>query len=89
MTFYLPNAELGSARVGARATVEADAWPGETFEGNVVTVGSKAEFTPRNIQTRTDRDRLVYPIEVRIPNPDMRLRPGMPVEVTLPETDPP
>jgi HlyD family secretion protein len=83
-TFYLPNAEIGSARPGGKATVVADAWPDRKFEGVVTTVSAKAEFTPRNIQTRTDRDRLVYPVEVRVPNPDGALRPGMPVQVTLP-----
>jgi len=83
-TFYLPNAEVGAARPGGRAVVVADAWPGRRFEGVVSTVSVKAEFTPRNIQTRTDRDRLVYAVEVRVPNPDGSLRPGMPIEVTLP-----
>src|SRR5512136_1779868 len=41
------------------------------------------EFTPRNVQTREDRDRLVYGVEVAIPNPEARLRPGMPVEVAI------
>ena len=82
--FYLPNAEVGAARPGGRALVVADAWPGETFEGTVATVSAEAEFTPRNIQTRSDRDRLVYPVEVRLPNPAGKLRPGMPVQVTLP-----
>jgi HlyD family secretion protein len=49
----------------------------------VRTVASRAEFTPRNIQTRTDRDRLVYPVEVAVPNPEGKLRPGMPVQVAL------
>lgn len=82
--FYLPNAEIGAARPGGRALVVADAWPGETFEGRVASVTAEAEFTPRNIQTRSDRDRLVYPVEVRLPNPAGKLRPGMPVQVTLP-----
>ncbi|HEU4383844.1 MAG TPA: HlyD family efflux transporter periplasmic adaptor subunit [Anaeromyxobacteraceae bacterium] len=82
--FYLPNAEVGAARPGGRALVVADAFPGETFEGRVATVSAEAEFTPRNIQTRTDRDRLVYPVEVRLANPSGKLRPGMPVQVTLP-----
>jgi HlyD family secretion protein len=85
-TFYLPNAELAAARPGARAEVVADAWPGLTFSGTVRSVAPRAEFTPRNIQTRTDRDRLVYPIEVWIPNPEGKLRPGMPVQVSLPGT---
>lgn len=85
-TFYLPNAEIGLARTGAQAVVEADAFPGVRFAARVVTVSAEAEFTPRNIQTRTDRDRLVYPVEVRLTAADGRLRPGMPVQVTLPGT---
>jgi HlyD family secretion protein len=86
-TFYLPNAELAAAKPGMKAIVVADAWPSNRFEGVVRTVGARAEFTPRNIQTRSDRDRLVYPIEVRIPNPEGKLRPGMPVQVLLPGTE--
>ncbi|MBK9518110.1 MAG: HlyD family efflux transporter periplasmic adaptor subunit [Anaeromyxobacter sp.] len=82
-TFYLPNAEVGAVRPGARATVVADAWPDETFEGTVRTVALEAAFTPRNIVTRTDRDRLVYPVEVVVVNRDGKLRAGMPVQVTL------
>lgn len=85
-TFYLPNAQVGKLTRGADAQVVADAFPGEIFKGTVSTVAVTAEFTPRNIQTRSDRDRLVYPIEVTVPNPDGKLRPGMPVEVTLPGT---
>lgn len=82
-TFYLPNAELGAVSAGHRANVAADAFPGRTFEGTVTTISTEAEFTPRTIQTRSDRDRLVYPVSVRIPNPDSALRPGMPVEITI------
>lgn len=85
-TFYLPNAELAAARAGAKAIVIADAWPDQRFEGTIRTVALKAEFTPRNIQTRTDRDRLVYPVEVALANPDGKLRAGMPVQVLLPGT---
>jgi HlyD family secretion protein len=82
-TFYLPNAEIGAAKPGSPAVVVADAWPGKKFKGKVQTVALEAEFTPRNIQTRNDRDRLVYPIEVAIENPGGKLRAGMPVQVTL------
>lgn len=86
-TFYLPNAELGDAQVGQAAHLEADAWPGRTFDGKVVRVGPEAAFTPRNVQTRTDRDRLVYPVEIVAQNPEHELRPGMPVQVTLVEAE--
>lgn len=85
-TFYLPNSEVGAVKPGARAEVVADAFPGVVFEGSVTNVAVEAEFTPRNIQTRSDRDRLVYPVEVAVQNRDGMLRAGMPVQVTLPGT---
>jgi HlyD family secretion protein len=84
--FYLPNADVGAARPGTEAEVVADAFPGERFRGRISTVSAHAEFTPRNVQTRADRDRLVYPVEVVLENPDRRLRDGMPVQVSLPGT---
>lgn len=86
-TFYLPNAEVAAVKPGAPAEVVADALPDRRFQGTVRTVALKAEFTPRNIQTRTDRDRLVYPVEVAVSNPGLLLRAGMPVQVALPGTE--
>jgi HlyD family secretion protein len=81
--FYLPNSELAAAAPGRKVRVIADAYPGQAFAGTIFYVSPRAEFTPRNVQTREDRERLVYAVEVRIPNADMRLRSGMPVEVTI------
>jgi HlyD family secretion protein len=81
--FYLPNEELAAAAPGRNVRVRADAYPGQTFEGTIFYVSPRAEFTPRNVQTREDRERLVYAVEVRIPNADLRLRSGMPVEVAI------
>lgn len=81
--FYLPNDELAAASPGRKVDVVADAFPGQTFHGTILHVSPRAEFTPRNVQTREDRERLVYAVEVRISNPDMRLRSGMPVEVAI------
>ncbi len=87
-TFYLPNAELGRAQPGADAELRVDAYLGEVFRGTVRHVASEAEFTPRNVQTREDRDRLVYAVEIQLDNPGGRLRAGMPAEVLLPGTGP-
>ncbi|MCA9552355.1 MAG: efflux RND transporter periplasmic adaptor subunit [Myxococcales bacterium] len=86
-SFYIPNAELAEAKVGRKVTFTADAWPGKTFEGAITQVAKDAEFTPRNVQTREDRDRLVYRVEVRAENAEGLLRPGMPVEVTIPGSE--
>ena len=83
ITFYLPNAEIGAITNGNTATVVADAYPGVKFVGKVTSIATEAAFTPRNIQTRTDRDRLVYPVEITLGNADHRLRPGMPADARL------
>lgn len=88
-TFYVPNAELGAVRPGAAVEAVADAYPGQRFAGRVSTVAFKAEFTPRNIQTRSDRDRLVYPVEVVLANQLGKLRAGMPVEIAVLGTERP
>lgn len=81
--FYVPNARLGETRLGLPVTVKADPWPDETFAGTIDFVSSSAEFTPRTVQTRDDRERLVFAVKARLVNRDDKLRPGMPVEVTL------
>ncbi|HEY5961384.1 MAG TPA: hypothetical protein VIV60_32725, partial [Polyangiaceae bacterium] len=65
------------------AAISVDAYPNSRFTGVITSMSVEAAFTPRNIQTRTDRDRLVYPVELKIKNDDMRLRPGMPAEARL------
>jgi len=82
---YRPSTERDLACIMARIGVPTSIYA--SFEGTVTSVAAQAEFTPRNIQTRTDRDRLVYPVEVTLKNPERRLRPGMPVQVTLPGTE--
>jgi HlyD family secretion protein len=84
-TFYVPNRELASVSQGKEVTAVADAYPDRTFTGTISRVASQAEFTPRNVQTREDRDRLVYAVTVVFDNPSNLLRPGMPVEVTVRE----
>lgn len=86
-TFYLPNAELRAAKPGAEVEVRADTYGSQVFKGKISRVSAEAEFTPRNVQTRSDRDRLVYAVVVAIPNPDAMLRPGMPVEITIAGTE--
>jgi HlyD family secretion protein len=83
MTFYLPNRELAAAAPGKPVTVVADAYPKETFRGRIFSIAAEAEFTSRIVQTREDRDRLVYAVQVRLPNPGLRLRSGMPADVRI------
>jgi HlyD family secretion protein len=54
------------------------------FPGRISVIYSEAEFTPKNVQTRSERTRLVFAVKVSFPNPDETLKPGMTVEVELP-----
>jgi HlyD family secretion protein len=58
---------------------------GREFEGRVTHIASEAEFTPKNVQTRKERTRLVYGVKVTFPNPDGTLKPGMTLEAGLPD----
>lgn len=86
LTFFVPNAELGRVTLGAPAELRVDAHAGRVFTGKVRRIASEAEFTPRDVQTREDRDRLVYAVEIEIDNADGALRAGMPGDITLPGT---
>ncbi len=59
--------------------------PGRAFKGRISHINDEAEFTPKNVQTREERTRLVFGVKVKFPNPDGALKPGMTVEVRLPK----
>lgn len=81
---YVREDEIGRVRLGQRATVVSDTYPGRAYDGEVVFIGSEAEFTPRNVQTSEERIKLVYPVKVRITgDPGFELKPGTPADVTL------
>ncbi|HZD06419.1 MAG TPA: HlyD family efflux transporter periplasmic adaptor subunit, partial [Longimicrobiales bacterium] len=83
---YVPEDRMGGVSLGQAATIRSDTWPDRTYGGEVVFIGSQAEFTPRNVQTPEERTRLVYPVKVRITgDPDFELKPGLPADVTLGE----
>ncbi|MBI2354203.1 MAG: efflux RND transporter periplasmic adaptor subunit [Deltaproteobacteria bacterium] len=83
---YIPETELGRVRVGQRARVTTDTWPGRVFEGRIGFISSEAEFTPKNVQTEKERVKLVYRIKITLANPRMELKPGMPADAVI-ETD--
>jgi multidrug resistance efflux pump len=85
LTAYVLERDLGEVQVGQPVTVSADPFPGRTFAGVVTSTNPRAEFTPRNVQTQADRLNLVFGVKIRVENPDMALKPGMPADVTFPQ----
>jgi HlyD family secretion protein len=81
---YVPGTRLGAIAIGQRAAITADTFRGKEYAGRVVFVASSAEFTPRNVQTREERVKLVYAVRVAITDdPGFELKPGMPADVRL------
>jgi HlyD family secretion protein len=74
---YLPEDQFGRVGVAQSASVSVDAYGKDTFSGKVTSIASDAEFTPRDMQTQEDRVKSVYAIKLRVPNSDLRLKPGM------------
>lgn len=81
---YIREDQIGLVQLGLSADIKSDTYPDRTYAGEVVFIGSEAEFTPRNVQTAEERIKLVYPVKVRITgDPGFELKPGVPADVTL------
>jgi membrane fusion protein (multidrug efflux system) len=68
--FFLPQRDIGQLSVRQRVTVTTDAFPGESFTGEVTAIDSKVDLQTRNVAVRA-----------RIDNPGHKLLPGMYVSV--------
>ena len=80
---YVSEPDLGRIRLGQKAAVTVDAFPDRPFEGRLTYVSDEAEFTPKTVQTPEERVKLVYRVKIQIPNPEHRLKPGMPAEARI------
>ncbi|TME29234.1 MAG: efflux RND transporter periplasmic adaptor subunit [Chloroflexi bacterium] len=89
LTLFVLEGDLGRVAVGQRVSIHADAFADRTFSGHVTTIASRAEFTPRNVQTQRDRQNLVFAVTVRVPNADSALKAGLPVDATFDGSDVP
>ncbi len=81
---YLDEKNVGLVTLGKTVQVRVDAFPGKNLAGKVTWISPKAEFTPKNVQTRELRADLVYAVKVEFDNPDQAAAIGMPADVYLP-----
>jgi multidrug resistance efflux pump len=80
---YVPEPQLGLISLGQRAKIKVDTFNDRTFDGVIEQINSQGEFTPRNIQSRDERNHQVFGIKVRIDNREGKLKSGMAAEVSL------
>ncbi|MBN8570892.1 MAG: efflux RND transporter periplasmic adaptor subunit [Ignavibacteria bacterium] len=83
LMIYISETELGKVKLNETADVTVDAYKDKVYKGRVIFISPEAEFTPKNIQTKDERTKLVFGVKLEIPNPQFDLKPGMPADAKL------
>ncbi len=77
---YVEETDLARVKPGQAVTVTNDTYPAKRYAGRISFISQEAEFTPKSVQTRKERVKLVYRIKVEVENQELELKPGMPVD---------
>lgn len=81
---YVPEVQIGKVRLDLPARIYTDAFPDQPFDATVRYIASKAEFTPKEVQTPDERVKLIYPVKLYLnENPNHRLTPGLPADAII------
>lgn len=83
LEIYVSEEELGYVKLGQRAEISVDTFKDKVFEGKVIYISPEAEFTPKNIQTKDERTKLVFAVKISISNKDYDLKSGMPADAVI------
>jgi len=83
LKIFVDETEIGRVSPGQEAEVKVDTFPHKTYTGYVSFVSPEGEFTPKLIQTKKERVKLVYLVKVSIVNPRLELKAGMPADAWL------
>ena len=80
---YVNETDLARVKIGSRAKVTTDSYPGKVYNGRVSFISSEAEFTPKQIQTQQERVKLVYRVKIDVENPNHELKSNMPADAEI------
>jgi len=83
LKIFVDETEIGKIKPGQKVDVKVDTFPGKTYTGLVSFISPEGEFTPKIIQTKKERVKLVYLVKVSIANPNFELKSGMPADAWL------
>jgi HlyD family secretion protein len=83
VTIYISETEIGKIKLGQKPEIKIDSFPDKSFEGKVIYISPEAEFTPKNIQTKDERTKLVFAVKIEIPNTQQELKTGTPADVKI------
>jgi HlyD family secretion protein len=77
---YIDETDLGKVKLGSVVHVTTDSYKNKSYTGHVSFIASEAEFTPKQIQTQTERVKLVYRIKIDLDNSSHELKSNMPAD---------
>jgi HlyD family secretion protein len=80
---YINETDLGKVKLGSKAHITTDSYPGKIYGGHVSFISSEAEFTPKQIQTQEERVKLVYRIKIEVDNRLHELKSNMPADAEI------
>ena len=80
---YINETDLAKVKIGSKARVTTDSYPGKVYNGRVSFIASEAEFTPKQIQTQQERVKLVYRVKIDVENPGRELKSNMPADAEI------
>jgi HlyD family secretion protein len=80
---YINESDLGKVKLGSKVRVTTDSYKGKVYDGRVSFISSEAEFTPKQIQTQTERVKLVYRIKIDLDNSSHELKSNMPADAEI------
>lgn len=83
LKIFVDETDIGKVKPGRKVKVVVDSFPGKFYTGYVSYISPQAEFTPKIIQTKKERVKLVYLVKVAIPNPRLELKSGMPADAFI------
>ena len=83
LIIYVSEEELGKVKLGQIADVSSDTYPDKKYEGKITYISPEAEFTPKNVQTKDERTKLVFAVKIEVKNPKFELKPGMPADAVV------
>ena len=85
LVVYVPQDQIGHVQVGQRAEVYVDSFPNVPFQAKVEQIRQQAEFLPRNVQTKEEREHQVVGVKLRVDNSENKLRAGLSADVKFVE----
>lgn len=83
LMIYVTESDLPRVKLGERVDIHVDGMPKKSYPGVVTYISPEAEFTPKNIQTKDDRTKLVFGVKVEVANSNGELKKGLPADAVV------